>query len=318
MPVLLPIVSPVPAKMILALDILQAVSFALVEPVVSMNLSGAVIGGTASTVGVTSTVGLYPGALLLINRGGATQEVITVTAVGTNSIVAFFYKSHSIGEAVAGATFPSGQLDHPLFSTAEMLGYLLDVENDFLLKTRCIYSVQADIALLNNTRFYPRPNDAVRIERIALSDGTTELKNTTQQNQDIYDYGWEPESTSDLSSLRWFEDSIGGNRFGISPLSDIGGKVDLWYSQKDVNALGIDSTLLIPDVCVHYIKYGVLALAFKKDGENRDEFRAKYCQARFDLGVKLTSHFMKGIEVLLGDEQEQEIEFQRLAVPAGQ
>jgi hypothetical protein len=303
--------------LVLALDILQDVSFALVEPIVSTALSVGIAGGL-TTVGVGSVAGLYPGAQIMVNRGGASQEVITLTAVGIGTITANFVSAHSAGEPLNGATFPSGQPDHPLFTLPEMLAYLLDLENDFLLKTRCIYATQLGIVLQNNVRFYPRPADAIRMERVVTSDGQTELKNTSQEGLDDYDFGWETKDTSTLSRLQWFEDSIGNSKFGINPVSDIGGAVNVWYSQKDIRtSLGIDSTLLVPDICAHALKYGVLARAFSKDGEQRDDFRAKYSQARFDMVVKLTNHFMKGMSLLLGDEQQQESEFKMLAVPAG-
>jgi hypothetical protein len=300
---------------IIALDILQDVSFALVEPYVSTALTGAVSAPGSQTVGIGSTVGLYVGAVLLVNRGGSTQEVITLTAVAGGTITAVFANTHASGEAVTGATFPSGQPDKPLFTVPEMLGYLIDVENDFLLKTRCMYSFQSGISLVNYQRFYARPASAIRIERV-VNGRNYAMKNTSQESQDLLDYGWEP-AQSDFPT-RWYEDSIGDSNFGISPQPNAGGTMNVWFSQKDTNyALTIASTLLVPDICEHYMKYGVLARSFAKDGEQRDDFRAKYCQSRFDLGVHLVVHFMKGIEALLGGDQMQDAEFKQLAVPAG-
>jgi hypothetical protein len=301
--------------LIIALDVLQDVSFVLVEPFVSTTLGAAVSAPGSQTVAIGSTVGLYAGAVLLVNRGGATQEVVTLTAVGTGTITAVFANTHASGEPVTGATFPSGQPEKPLFTVSEMLDYLIDVENDFLLKTRCLYAVQLDIALTNYQRFYARPASAIRIERVVNGLGYA-MKNTSQESQDLLDYGWEP-AQSDFPN-RWYEDSIGSSNFGVSPQPNAGGTMNLWFSQKDTNYnMTIASTLLIPDICAYALKFGILNRCFSKDGEQRDDFRAKYCMARFNFTVFLVNRFMKGVEAFIDSQSEQSQEFKQLLVPLG-
>lgn len=305
--------------LVLAVDILQDVSLALIEPIVSASLVSGVPAPGPATVTVDSVNGMFVGAIVLVGRGLTSQEVVGITAVGPGTFTATFSKMHSVGEGVAGANFPSGQPEKPLFTVQEMLGYLLDVENDFLLKTQCIYDVIENFALAVNQRYYARPLQAIRLERVSVTDTPNDvffsLKNISQSGLDMFEPGWEADQ--DNYPREFFEDGIGNSKFGFGQIPTAGGNVNLWFSKKDSSAvLGIDSTLVIPDVCSHYMKYGVLARAFSKDGEQRDDFRAKYCQARFDLGVHLVLHFMKGIEVLLGQEDEKISEFKRLAVPA--
>lgn len=44
---------------------------------------------------------------------------------------------------------------------------------------------------------------------------------------------------------------------------------------------------VLPDIFLPYIKYGILAYVFGRDGETRDKLREQYCNARFSEGVNL-------------------------------
>src|SRR6267142_1841250 len=88
-------------------QILEDVSFALIEVVVNTLLGSIVAAPGSATVSPSSMVGIYAGAYLLIDVG-ASQEQITVTAVTSTSFTAVFTKVHSASAVVVGATFPSG------------------------------------------------------------------------------------------------------------------------------------------------------------------------------------------------------------------
>jgi hypothetical protein len=303
---------------VLAIDILQDISFVLVEPFIHVATTTAVVAPGVATVGVPSTVGMYVGALLLIDRGLVAQEIVTVSSfVEGVSFTATFANAHSSGAIVYGATFPSGQLQgSPLFTLTEMLAYILDVENDFLLKTQPVYDTSTQV-LSNPNRFYPLPASAIRLERISSATAGYVLYNESQSNLDFLSLGWESQGSS-AGPTSWFQDQIGGSQYGIFPETTAGGTLNLFFSKRDSGTLLITSTLLVPDVFAHFIKYGVLARVFSKDGEQRDDMRAKYCQKRFDLGVLMTLHFMRGVEALMASQAgQQQKKFSGMPVPVG-
>src|SRR5208337_4743764 len=257
-------------------QILEDVSFALIEPVVDEILGTAVSPGVA-TVAPSSMAGIYVGAYLLIDVG-ANQEQVTVTAVTATTFSAVFVNSHLSTASVAGATFPSGQTDHPLFTQDEVLGYLAEVQNDFLLKTRCIFGVTgtfsepANLALIAQQRFYAQPPTAIRVERVARvipgdSQPIMDLYDTTQADLDMDNYAWT--SDSDVPK-NWFRDQIDTSQLGLDPMPSVNGFLELWYSKRgplgNQGAIPLAGMLLIPDVMAHYIKYGVLARCWSKDG----------------------------------------------------
>lgn len=525
-------------------QILEDVSFALVEPVVNTSLGTAVVILGVNTVSPASMAGIYVGALLLVDFGTSEQEQIQVTAVTTTTFTATFVNAHLSTASVTGATFPSGtQLGNPLFTQDEIIGYFADVQNDFLLKTRCIFEVTGstvepippeNIQIVNNNRFYAQPSQAIRVERVSVGilgsgapqqelladdpfnevnqdpyvspnwdfgtfpfaisggfavetlpavesiqqctgfwagsntwgpnqyvsiqieafpgddgasfadllfrvqpglaifydinvflngpqsgpsleglffkaiytdslgqphpagsltppnpDGTwgpypfvpgavwlvsivgnqfsvyyngellwqdtdnnisgsgfvgfdsflvtqvqadmkfsnfkagiiapgegfTDLYETTQTDLDLDNFGW---SANTGVPKRWFRDQVDTAQFGVDPSPTAGGSLRLYYSKRgltgDVGNFNLASTLLIPDVMSHYIKYGILAKCWSKDGETRDPMRAEYCKKRFEFGVMLVQRFMEGIGLNTGATPQS---FSPMAVPAG-
>ncbi len=91
-------------------------------------LSAAVTGsGTAQTVNLASTSGIFVGEKLLIDAG-ATQETVAVTAVTSTSVTGIFTASHANGAIVeAVGVFPQGILST---STATQLQLVGDINGD--------------------------------------------------------------------------------------------------------------------------------------------------------------------------------------------
>jgi hypothetical protein len=149
---------------IVANDILTQVSFHLVEKVVKTTLGTAVSPGPA-VVTPPSMVGIYNGAMMIVGSG-ATLEIITASSVTLATFTATFTYSHAGTDPLYGATFPSGQPPMFLFTQTEMLNYLVNAQQDFLLKVRLLYSIsQVDYAV--GEQYFTQPNSAIRIERIA-------------------------------------------------------------------------------------------------------------------------------------------------------
>jgi hypothetical protein len=305
--------------MLLFNDILSDVSFVLVEPNVSTTIGSNILSGVR-TVTPGSIAGIYVGAILLagVPGVGGDQEAITVTAVTATTFTAAFANAHSSTDPLIGATFPSGQLTAPLFTQSEMIGYLQEVQNDFLLKVRPLYQI-SDVDLKVGVRFYSQPANAIRLERVAIATGSegygegpydgggvlpydggtaasiSDLYETTQSNLDLVEPLWAQEQGV---PREWFRDQIDTAMFGLFPLPATILSAELWYSIRgNTSGNTLNTVLLVPDVFSHAMKYGVLARCFSKDGEFRDPKRADYCKKRYDLIVLLACKFMSGAGV---------------------
>ena len=149
---------------LVANDILTQVSFSLVEQIVNTTLGGAVSPG-ANIVTPPSMVGIYNGALLIIGSG-TTREIVTASAVAPANFTATFVNAHPATDAIYAATFPSGQPPMFLFTQTEMLNYLVNAQQDFLLKVRLLYSI-AQVNYAVGEQYFTQPGSAIRIERIA-------------------------------------------------------------------------------------------------------------------------------------------------------
>lgn len=196
------------------------------------------ISGTLNVLTPQSMSGIYVGAVLLIDVG-TSQEQVTVTAVTATTFTATYTKPHIIGAPVVGATFPSGVPDHPLFTQNEVFEYVLETQNDFLLKTRCIYEVTGSLSgtppntvVSRGVRFYPQPSQAIRVERIAaITTGqpTIDLFEATQSDLDLGNSFWVAESGK---PRQWFRDQIDTSQLGLYPLPDENLSLEFWYSKR--------------------------------------------------------------------------------------
>lgn len=302
-------------------QIMEDVSYALVEPKVNTTLGTIVPAPGSVSVTPASMIGIYPGAFLLVGVVGANQEQITVASVTATTFTAVFAFTHAVTDPVIGATFPSGQPDHPLFTQNEIIGYIADVQNDFLLKTRCIYSATDQVAGLGShvnfvigNRTYSFPLSVIRAERLSSfvpGQHSTDLYETTQSDLDMSNADWPADADF---PRQWFRDQQDTSVFGLYPLPNVSGFVNFWYSVAGSLAVNLTllSNFLIPDSMAHFIKYGTLARCWSKNGEFRDPLRSEYCQKRFDMGVMLTLKFLDGVQI---DTKAPKASFSPMAVP---
>lgn len=267
--------------------ILEQVSYSLIEDVVQrqVNPGGVDIVSGLNTVTPTSMDSIYAGALLVIG-----SEVITIISTTAATFTANFLSPHLSTDLIYGATFPSGQPDHPNYTQAEMLGYLAEAQNVFLMRVRPIYAIQ-EIPVVVGKRIYPCPADSIRVERVSVN--AVELWDATQTDLDWQDSTWQ---VAPSLPRYWYQDKVGVQNFGVGPTPQVGNTARIFYSQRGSPSIGLLDSLLVPDVMAYALKYGVLAYAFNKDGEQRDPSRAAYCGRRFDFITMLAKKFMEGVQ----------------------
>src|SRR5208282_6189905 len=157
--------------LLLPINTLIDISYSLVEDVVNtqVNPSGVAVAPGIQTVTPGSMLAIYQGAQLVCGTG-ADIEVIVVLSTTTATFSANFANTHPANDSLIGATFPSGQGDSiPLWTQSEMLSYLSEAQNSFLLAVQPIYAIGTQ-ALTMGRFIYPQPSDAIRMERVSISE----------------------------------------------------------------------------------------------------------------------------------------------------
>jgi hypothetical protein len=281
-----------------AKDILADASKVLLDPIVNTTLSGSVTAPFTifrSTI-FTDTDSCYIGAMLIVDFGNLNQEIVMLTppllAFPNDPFSVGFAKTHAAGAPVYAPTFPTGQTDHPLYTQSEMLQYLADAQNDFLLQTRMIYA-EAIINASIGTRAYAQPSDAIRVERVEANG--EELFATATADLDMEDPGWQADTGGALS--HYFLDELNTGQFGVKPLPSQPTPMTLWYSQRAPATMQLTDSFLVPDSFTRYLRCGVLWRAFSKDGEQRDPLRSEFYKKRYEFGVVLAQRFMERMDI---------------------
>lgn len=115
---------------------MMEISLHTLQPILSTTLSAAVSAGSSVTLTIPSTDLLYPGALIVLDQGESTAEIVTVLSIvsaSTTEFTATLTKSHALGASVQSATFPAhNATTDPLYTQAEILSYIARAQNDFL------------------------------------------------------------------------------------------------------------------------------------------------------------------------------------------
>jgi hypothetical protein len=187
-----------------AVDVLAEVSFHIVEPVLDAIITatgpagfgdptfgyngdssdGGGFGfglGDYATLSVPIEFYLYPGALIVVDYRGPNEEVAEVTSVDfpSNTFYATFVNSHSAGERVFAPTFPTQQPTDPLWTQAEMLGYLADAQNELLAQVPIVLELFPDQQWQLGVTTYALPATAIELERVAVQNNSLDYALST-------------------------------------------------------------------------------------------------------------------------------------------
>lgn len=112
---------------------------------------------------------LYPGAMVVVGYQGANAEVVTVIEVIDDSnFTGNLVNAHVAGENVFGATFPCQAATDPVFTQAEIIGYIAQAQNEFLAKVPLIFEFFENNLILLGQNFQTAPGTAIEMERVAV------------------------------------------------------------------------------------------------------------------------------------------------------
>jgi hypothetical protein len=160
-------------------DVMAEMSFHLVEPVVNQTLADPIGPGAGLTITLEpdsplpATYYLYEGALIVVGWHADDAEVVEVTAVtGDDTFTGNLVNAHEAGESVFGATFPTQQPTDPVFTQAEIQGYIAQAQNEFLTKVPLIFELFPNQLVLLGQSFQTVPGKAIEMERVALTNAS--------------------------------------------------------------------------------------------------------------------------------------------------
>lgn len=306
---------------LLANDILTDVSYALFQPVVNVLVPAPGIGVGAVTVPVWDD-SMYVGAQLLVGVLRGDLEVVTISAVNPGvSFAATFANAHLTGEPIIGATFPvQNTAGDPLFEQLEMLGYLSNAMNDFLLRVPLAYEIDDTIQVGPSQPIAALPADCMQPVRIApfnildtgggfgdggFGDGgfgggdavivfLYPMRETSQSNLDGTNYRWSQDAAS--VPYCYFRDKVGLQNFGVYPRANNILSTEIIYKQRGPELMGLADGFIIPDPFLIYVKARVLEFALSKDGEQRSPSMSRFWSGRYEAGIKISTMFLSAIE----------------------
>lgn len=147
--------------------LLMEISLHLVEPIVQTTLTESVAAPGVASPTVGSTANIYVDALLVCDTG-TNAEVISVLAIGAGSIEAVFAKAHASGVPLTAATFPTQEGTDPIFTQAEMIGYVSRAQNEFLEQVPVAFA-QFFQQTTTGQLYQPLPATAIELDHVALS-----------------------------------------------------------------------------------------------------------------------------------------------------
>lgn len=119
----------------------------------------------------------------------------------------------------------------------------------------------------------------------------TRLYETTQQELSMSQgSSWRNQFLTALNS--WFEDRTGLYQWGVGGKPAAGFHIEMISSMRDTDTLALTDGFLVPDICLHGVKYLALSYCWSKEGEARNTAMAQLCKMRYDRIVLAVKRWM--------------------------
>lgn len=189
------------------------------------------------------------------------------------------------------ATFSNG-----IWSLTEVVAYFNQRQYRFLVETKCIAAFQT-LGWVAGVPQQALPTDWIATIEAAWHDLATNLW-TPLPRTDFFemDHLTGPTGAVTVGFPQGFReaDTVDTLSIGITPAPQAAGEVSLIYVALSDLLDGSGVLLGIPDDWVPYLKYGVLADMFSKEGRGRDLLRARYCEQRYQEGIVLAQVLLEG------------------------
>lgn len=184
-----------------------------------------------------------------------------------------------------------------LWTITEVINYINLRTYRFYLETGLLQK-RAQIPVAANSDEIDLPTDLIDIKRIAWVRAglTTELPRADLEQVDAWIPDWESVTATDPVVYSQAPEPSLSVR--LAPTVSLAGVLDLTYVARPDAVTNDCSIFPLPDEWVPFVKYGVLADMWAKEGECNDPERSAYCEQRYHDGIDLA-------RLLLGDAIEQ-------------
>lgn len=194
----------------------------------------------------------------------------------------------------SGVTWPSA-----IWSQAEVVSYLNDVQRDFLARTGITVAIGFFITTPNQPR-YDLPAATIDLRRIAWRIGPTGTAYVELARADEWelDYGhpqWESDMAADYAPVLYMTDLVPSQTVQLQPPPGDVGEAEITYTTLATAADGTGILMSVPDDWTPYLWMGTLAKMLSKEGEGNDPERADYCRQRYEEGVALAQLLVEGV-----------------------
>lgn len=197
-----------------------------------------------------------------------------------------------LGEpANGGATFFSHH-----WSADELLRVSQDRQDALLRETHLQIGLAEPIDEVVDQADYDLPDDWIAtayVIRIPVTGRAYMLDLADSYDADMGDHTWQVAS----GIPRTCKDGEGETRvLTLMPAPAIPGTLLVYYVPRSARLTGHGEILTIPDeMALPVLQYGILQDLLGKLGRGSDASRAAYCQARWQLGIEVTSILLKGL-----------------------
>jgi hypothetical protein len=121
------------------------------------------------------------------------------------------------------------------------------------------------------------------------------LYEVTQEELVQQNRSWQVNYTNPLQS--WFEDRAGLYRWGVGGIPQSTFPVELLCAVRDTDTLGFLDGFLVPDVCVHALKWLTASFAWSKDGVAAQPQMAEFAMKRYAQIVMATQRYIQAMKM---------------------
>lgn len=171
-----------------------------------------------------------------------------------------------------------------LWTNTEVIEYLNQRIAKFLVATGLI---REKVSITGSDAIVPLPADLIEIRRTAWNG--TGLGRVDDWMMDMGSVGW---NTSSGTPYAYIEEPENPLQIQLVPTPSTSGTTEIDYVQLPEDLSVVCAPIAVPNMFAPYIKYGVMADMFSKQGEANDPERAAYCEERFQEGIALARLLM--------------------------
>jgi hypothetical protein len=197
---------------------------------------------------------------------------------------------HMLESPDLGVTWTDG-----LWTAAEVLEYANQRQERFLKEAPVLLG-RAEI-VNSGVLAQPLPEDWMITYRLVWKDddGTvTHLPRVDHHELDAMLPTW-PTGTAAKPAV-YADTDMSTLSIHVAPIPTNGGEFEVLYvpSAPTLDGLGVDSLFMVPEEFVPYIKYGIMADMFSKNGRAHNAQMAAYCESRFQEGIQMVLAMVGG------------------------